>query len=408
MKKNILTIVGITILFLGTCITSSVAIYNVKKSSLSNNSGNTLYIGGTGPNNYTKIQDAIDEASNGDIVFVYDDSSPYLETIEIFKSIKLIGENRDTTVINGRFIYDHVITILADYTTISGFTITNSDKTRYGILIDSDNNFISDCNLIDNHLGGIVIDMGCCNNHISYCYFKNEYLGIDFSHNTDTNISYCLFEGDYIKSISSPKTVVSDCKFTGPYSDISLTWSSDNSQIINCSINSSYGSGINIEGDNTEIKGCKINNCWQGIMVGYGPEKTSIINCTIAGCLKYAGIYFYGHCFNSYISGCNISNNYFGIDVFGGIYNSRIYDCNFANNEIGISIFYSGISNHFLRNNFIDNKEQFYFEDTVRFMLSYFGNNYWSDWRGILPFYHVFRLFNWDWHPAKEPYDIDL
>ena len=141
-------------------------------------------------------------------------------------------------------------------------------------------------------------------------------------------------------------------------------------------------------------------------MVSYGPEKTSIINCTITGCLKYDGIYFYGPCFSSYISGCNLSNNYVGIAVFGGIYNSRIYDCNIANNEIGFRIFYSSINNHFLRNNLIDNKKQFYFEDTVRFMISFFSDNYWSDWKGILPFYHVFRLFNWDFHPAKEPYDI--
>jgi len=36
-----------------------------------NENGNTLYVGGSGPNNYTKIQDAIDNASNGDTVFVY-------------------------------------------------------------------------------------------------------------------------------------------------------------------------------------------------------------------------------------------------------------------------------------------------------------------------------------------------
>ena len=32
---------------------------------------NTLYVGGSGEGNYTKIQDAIDDASDGDIVFVY-------------------------------------------------------------------------------------------------------------------------------------------------------------------------------------------------------------------------------------------------------------------------------------------------------------------------------------------------
>ena len=57
--------------------------------------GNTLFVGGTGPNNYTKIQDAIDNASDGDTVFVYDDSSPYFESIIINKKISLIGKDKN-------------------------------------------------------------------------------------------------------------------------------------------------------------------------------------------------------------------------------------------------------------------------------------------------------------------------
>jgi len=41
--------------------------------------GSTLYVGGSGPNNYTSIQDAINDASDGDTIYVYDDSSPYHE-----------------------------------------------------------------------------------------------------------------------------------------------------------------------------------------------------------------------------------------------------------------------------------------------------------------------------------------
>ncbi|EMR74892.1 parallel beta-helix repeat (two copies) [Thermoplasmatales archaeon SCGC AB-540-F20] len=63
--------------------------------------GTTLYVGGTGPNNYTKIQDAINDASDGYTVFVYNDSSPYYESIIIDKSINLVGEDRDSTHIAG-------------------------------------------------------------------------------------------------------------------------------------------------------------------------------------------------------------------------------------------------------------------------------------------------------------------
>jgi len=51
--------------------------------------GKTLYVGGSGAGNYTRIQDAIDNASDGDTVFVY--SRRYIENIVIEKSLSLIG-----------------------------------------------------------------------------------------------------------------------------------------------------------------------------------------------------------------------------------------------------------------------------------------------------------------------------
>jgi len=99
---------------------------NKTDSSYFNENGGTLYVGGFGPNNYTKIQDAIDNASNGDTVFVYDDSSPYYENIGIDKSINLLGENRETTVISGNKDEEIVIIIKANHVNISHFTITTS------------------------------------------------------------------------------------------------------------------------------------------------------------------------------------------------------------------------------------------------------------------------------------------
>jgi len=84
--------------------------------------GNTLYVGGDGPGNYTKIQDAVDNTSNGDTVFVYDDSSPYMELLWINTSIRLLGENAETTVIDGH--YDpYTIRIRVDDVTVHGFTV---------------------------------------------------------------------------------------------------------------------------------------------------------------------------------------------------------------------------------------------------------------------------------------------
>jgi len=56
-------------------------------------SGNVLYVGGSGPGNYTTIQKAINASIDGDTVFVFQASSPYNESLIIKKSIKLIGQN---------------------------------------------------------------------------------------------------------------------------------------------------------------------------------------------------------------------------------------------------------------------------------------------------------------------------
>lgn len=85
----------------------------------------TLYVGGAGPGNYTTIQAAVDAAGSGDTVFVY--NGTYYENLVIKKNIALIGENKNTTIIDGVQETD-VILVTGNYVNISGFTITNSSR----------------------------------------------------------------------------------------------------------------------------------------------------------------------------------------------------------------------------------------------------------------------------------------
>ncbi|MCK4444521.1 MAG: hypothetical protein KAW09_08255, partial [Thermoplasmata archaeon] len=64
-----------------------------------NAKGNILYVGGTGPGNYTTIQEAITDADPGDTVYVY--NGTYYEHITIDKPLTVVGEDKDTTVIDG-------------------------------------------------------------------------------------------------------------------------------------------------------------------------------------------------------------------------------------------------------------------------------------------------------------------
>jgi len=126
MKVRWLT-VGLFLILLGTCIGPVIA-QNIEKQPRSTLGGKWWYVGGTGPGNYTIIQDAVDNASNGDTVFVYHgtyNQDPHLlQCVTIEKSISLIGEDKNTTIIKGCRIGD-VITEVAGNVTITGFTLEN-------------------------------------------------------------------------------------------------------------------------------------------------------------------------------------------------------------------------------------------------------------------------------------------
>jgi hypothetical protein len=61
--------VGFILLLIGASIIPITA--QDTEKPLQTSRGNWLYVGGSGPGNYMKIQDAVDNASNGDTVFVF-------------------------------------------------------------------------------------------------------------------------------------------------------------------------------------------------------------------------------------------------------------------------------------------------------------------------------------------------
>ena len=73
------------------------------------------------------IQDGIDAADPGYTIFVY--SGTYSENVVVNKTINLIGEDKNTTIIDGGYIGD-VIHISKDWVNISGFSIKNSGNSE--------------------------------------------------------------------------------------------------------------------------------------------------------------------------------------------------------------------------------------------------------------------------------------
>jgi parallel beta-helix repeat protein len=112
-----------------------------------------IYVDDDGSADYTRIQDAIDNASDGDTIYVY--SGTYFEDVKINTSIVLQGEDKESTIIHGGGFGsgDAVVYISADNVEITGFSIRNSCpywpgsgiglyRNEQCIVID---NIVSDC-----------------------------------------------------------------------------------------------------------------------------------------------------------------------------------------------------------------------------------------------------------------------
>lgn len=137
-----------------------------------------FYVGGNGIGNYSQIQNAIDNASDGDKVFVY--SGLYIENLIVDKAIILKGENRDDTIINGGNSGDvPCIDIRADAVFVQGFLIEWSDWEFHepGIKIGSNNVRIIENN-ISIHDKGINIISGAKNSLIEDNIISNNHEGI--------------------------------------------------------------------------------------------------------------------------------------------------------------------------------------------------------------------------------------
>jgi parallel beta-helix repeat protein len=378
MHKKILLCVGITILFLGTCITPSVAIDTVKKSYMPIFNGNTLYVGGTGEDNYTKIQDAIDNASDFDTVFVY--NGIYYENVEINKyGITLIGEYFQHTIIDGGGIKSVILIVENNYdVTVSGFTIRNAGSNIWhdaGIEIQSGFNYITNNLIRNNPQHGVIINnrYDSMYNDISYNMFMNNSQGITLDYAMgnwlNNNIIISSGIGVFVGTSSLPSEGV---------------WSSLNWELLTLWDEENY------------VYGNHIWNNDKGVVIEPWAN-THVFNNTIIendlGVLLSA----------PYATGCR--NNY-------------IYQNNIINNSIGMNLkqaiggrLSSVYNNEIHHNNFIDNDENVFGNGN-----NIWKENYWDDWIGLkfrilrfLPYRIKGTLLkNIDWRPAKEPYDIEV
>jgi len=107
------------------------------------------------PEDYLRIQEAVEASSPGDIILV--SAGTYFEHLIVNKTLSLVGENRHTTIIDGNKT-GLVLYLEADNVRLSGFTIRNgggwSPYAGYGIILDSCNYSTIYGNIITSNLAG--------------------------------------------------------------------------------------------------------------------------------------------------------------------------------------------------------------------------------------------------------------
>jgi parallel beta-helix repeat protein len=338
MEKKSLSFIVCILFILFICHILGIA---TEKSSAHNSDGGiTRYVGGTGPGNYSRIQDAINDSSDGDTVFVYDEGSPYYENIEIFRSITLLGEEKNTTVVHGVNGED-VIRVSENWVTISGFTIGDGGN---GIYVDSDYNVI-DANIIKwNRNDGISFSYHSQSNTVNGNFIWYNYIGTNLHFSDNNNITGNIICNNY---------------FHGIYLEYSDSNTITGNNITDNRGKNRDGAGIYIKGSNNNMTGNSIvNNEDYGIYLDTDSNNTIIGNYIANN--NWDGIFLEGCSFNK-ITGNTISDNgiylfYSKNNIVSGniILNNRI-DCSNENNIYNNTFVNSSILLHGFNNNISNN-----------------------------------------------------
>jgi len=235
------------------------------------NENSTLYVGSTHAD-YSTIQEAIDAAINGARIIVKNGS--YNELILINKTIALIGEDKNTTILNFSPDYDirnqvPLITINADNCSIENLQITLSNKSRFqyveiqsggccgepdvvrrqlyipqGISINSKYNIIKNT-IITSVLDGIELLAHSASNTIIHNEIKNNQIGIETLDSIHNNISHNILSNNqqyniYLTTDSDANKVSFNIIDTSTYG-IRIKGSQHNNVYKNCIKNNEIG-----------------------------------------------------------------------------------------------------------------------------------------------------------------------
>jgi len=351
---------------------------------------------------FNTINQALDAANSNETIFVF--TGTYNETLFIEKEIKLIGQNKESTIINGEYS-GNVVRINSSYVEIKAFTIINS-------IFDWFSAGIKACGV--NFLDEKKQDIFLSNIKIENCILKNNDCGIKFS----------LVKNSYAKD----NEIISN-KGNGIYIMYSENIEIKDSTIVNNGLETD-GDGIEFFGFYNEIcKSIDINNCnikenkHDGIsLVSFCKDITIQDNQIINN--ENSGINIISNVNESYI--IKVERNTIKQNGRGGLLQGGIYlqdsktQLKIVLNEIvdndKFGVLLTRSSNvQIKKNNFIDNTKNsfFYYKNTISENI--WDYNFWDRPRYLPKAIHGYIYNNngqylpwleYDFHPTKEPYFI--
>lgn len=304
---------------------------------------------GTLEHPYQYIQDGIDNATEDDIVFVF--NGIYHENVMIDKNLSIIGENKSSTIVDGMY-NEFVIQLIEDNVSIENFTIRNSGgyTNNTGIKLDSENNIITNCifyrtktgiylnktnyNEINNctfYTNGEGIYLTSSqNNIINNCYLYHNALGIHLQSSNKTKIKRCYAVTNgiaYYLEDSTNIQIEQSAAYNSNDNQAGFFLNScSNINILNCH---AYHNGVGVKISNSSnIYLSNSNILWNthyGIKIKQNSKVIKIENNEIANNLRF-GIESEG-------SQCSFHNNNIYKNLFG--INSEYSCCNARKNWWG-------------------------------------------------------------------------
>ena len=369
--------------------------------------GNVLYVGGSGPNNYTSIQDAINAADNGYTIYVY--PRQYNESIVINKSISLIGiiENGEKPVING-IENKTVILIEANQVVLKHFHILYGrgialKNTKYceienNVISYSDGNGIS----LYNSNNNLILNNIVSNN-------KNEGIHISKSSYNIINkntVKKNIWTGIVVFSDSN-RDIISHNNVTDNFHGMKIGDAAYNCTVFSNNVYENKQYGITVDT-------CKNISILNNTIYGHAYGGLQIMDCSY--CIVEENK------LHDNDAGIMVQSNYLWEKQYNLIKKNNVY----SNHDFGIYI-EGSLLNTFTENNLMNNGYNAWFwEQTIigypspiRPCHNTWNANYWSNWHlpapkpinGVLTiwwksFYLDLPWLNFDFHPALQPYKI--